>query len=92
MLISQFGDFTTTRCTLQETFLNQERFIHFLHCTWVFTESRRNGSQTYRTSVELIDNGRKNLVIDFIQSISVDVQGFKRITGYLYIDTSIPFT
>ena len=91
MLVSQFGHFTATRRTLQETFLYQERFIDFFHCARVFTESGRDGGQTHRTSVELIDNGRENLVVDFIQAITVDVQGFERISGYFDVDTTISF-
>ena len=91
MLVSQFGDFTATRRTLQEAFLNQERFIDFFHRTRVFTESRGNGGQAHRPSVELIDDGRENLVVDFIQTISVDVQGLEGITGNLDIDASIAF-
>ena len=53
MLVSQFSHFTTTGSTLQETFLNQERFIHFFHRTGVFTQSRGDGGQTYRTTIEL---------------------------------------
>ena len=91
MLVSQFGDFTATRSTLQEAFLNEEWFVYFFHRTGVFTKSRSNGGQAYRTSIELVDDGGENLVIDFIQAISVDIQGFKGITGNLHIDASVAF-
>ena len=91
MLISQLGDFTASRRTLQETFLDEERFVHFFHRTGIFTESRGDGGQAHWTSIELIDNGGENLVVDFIQAIAVDVQGFEGITGNLHIDASVAF-
>ena len=73
MLIRQFRHFTTTGSTLQETFLYQERFIDFFHRTGVFTQSRGDGGQAYRTAIELIDNTGQYLGVDFIQAISLDI-------------------
>ena len=91
MLVSQLGDFTPTRRTLQETFLYHARIVHFFHRTRVFAESRGNGGQTNRPTIALIDNGRKNLVVDFIQAIAVDVQSFEGIASNLHINATVAF-
>ena len=77
MFVSQFRHFTPTRGTFQETFFNQERFVYLFDCSGIFTQSGGNGSKSYRTTLELIDNGTEDLVVHFIQSVFVDIQCFK---------------
>ena len=86
MFISQFRHLSSPRCTLQKSFLDQERFIYFFQCSRIFPQCRSNGSQSHRPAFELVYNGTEQLVINLIQAIPVYIQCFQCITGNLHIN------
>ena len=71
MFISQFRHLPSAWCTLQETFFDKKRLIHFLQGPGILTQCRSNSSQSHRPAFELIDNGTQYLVVYLIQPIAV---------------------
>ena len=90
MFISQFRHLSSPRCTLQESFLDQERFIYFFQCSRIFPQCRSNGSQSHRPTFELVYNGTEQLVINLIQAIPVYIQRLQREASDRLIDISVP--
>ena len=68
MLISQLRNFSSARSPLQKTFLYQEWLVHFFQRSGILPKCRSNRCQSYRTSLELINNGTKYLIVYLIQS------------------------
>ena len=91
MLIGKLRHFTSTRSPFHKTFLDQERFIHFLDGARIFAQSGSNGCQTDRTAFKLVYNGTKYLVVYLIQTILVDIQRFQRKLSYFRIDRAGTF-
>ena len=91
MFVSQLRYFTTARSALQETFLYQERFIYLFNSACIFSQSRSNGCQAYRTTLELIDNRTKYLIVYLIQTVFVNIQRFERKISDLRIDAARTF-
>ena len=89
MLIRQFGSFPSPRCPFQESFLDEERLIDFLDRAGIFTESRCDGRDAHRPSAEFVDNREKNFIVDFVQSVFVDVQRFQGKAGNRLVDGSV---
>ena len=89
MLIGQFGSHTSTWGTLDETFHDEERLIDILDGTSILANGRSDGVETDRTTLELIDNGEQDLVVNLIKTILVDIKGFERHMGYLQVDASV---
>ena len=74
MLVGQLSNHTSARCTLYETFHYKEWLINLLNGSSILTDSCSDGSDTHRTSAELIDDGEQNLVIDFVETILIDIK------------------
>ena len=91
MFVGQFRHFTPARGTLQKAFFYEERFIYLLQRAGILAQGRCDGGQTYGSSFKLIDNGTQNLIIHFIESVSVDIQCFQCVTGNFRIDASRTF-
>ena len=91
MFISQFSHFTSARSTFQETFFYQERFVYFFYGPSILTQCRSNGSKPYRTAFEFINNGTKYLIIDFIESVLIDIQRFNSVFSILGINARCTF-
>ena len=91
MFISQFRNLPSAWSTLQETFFDKERLIHFLQGPGILTQRRSDSSQSHRPAFELIDNGTQYLVVYLIQPVTVNIQCLEGISGYLHIDASGTF-
>ncbi len=91
MFISQFSHFTSAGGTFQETLFDKERLIHLFQSSGIFTQCRSNGSKPYRTAFEFINNGAKYLIIDFIESVLINIQCFKSEVGNLRINATRTF-
>ena len=89
MLIGQFGSHTSTWGTLDETFHDEERLIDILDGTSILANGRSDGVETDRTTLELIDNGEQDLVVNLIKTILVDIEGFERHMSNLQVDASV---
>lgn len=86
MFIGKFSHFTSTGSTLHESFFYQERFVNFLNGSRIFSQSRSNGSDTYRATFKLVYNSAKYLVVYLIQTVFIDIQCFQCKLGNLRID------
>ena len=71
MFIGKFGHLTSTGSTLHKSFFYQERFVNFLNGSRIFSQSRGNGSDTYRTTFKFFYNGAKYLVVYLIVKVPV---------------------
>ena len=78
--VSQFGDHSSTLCALDETFHDEIWFVNILHGAGVLSDGSSYGSNAHRSTLELVDDGGENLIIDFIESIFINIEGSK---GYL---------
>ena len=85
MLVGQFRDFTTSGRTLNETLLDEERLIDLLDGASIFTDRRGYGVDAHGSSLELVDDYAKYLVVNLIQAILIDVQGLQRIARYAHV-------
>ena len=74
MLVCQFGNHSSTRSALYESLHYQEWLIYLLNSAGVFAYGCCYGGYSHRAALELIDDGKQNLIIDFIETILVDVQ------------------
>ena len=89
MLVGQFCDFASSRGALEETLLDEERLIYLLHCTSLFAHRCGDGVDTHRSTLELVDDGGENLVVDFVKTILVDIECFERYLSDLGVNTAV---
>ena len=89
MTISQVGNDAAARCARKESFLDQERFIYFFQCTYIFTDGCGNSSGADRTAAEFFDDGQQDLIVDGIETTRIDVQGIERETRDFQIDNTV---
>ena len=73
MAISQVSSFSTAWRTLDKAFLDQIRLIDFLDRTWIFSQGCGDGSQSDRTTCKLVNDDTKELVVNVVQAIAVDI-------------------
>ena len=92
VVIGQFGDHTATRGTFDEAFHDKERLVDLLHSTSILANGSGDGSDAHRTTLELIDNGEQDLVVDFIETILVDVQSCEGNICDFSVDLAIALT
>ena len=88
MLISQFGDHTTTGRALDEALHDEERLIDLLYRAAVLADGGGNGGDAYGTAAELVDDGQQDAVVYLVESVLVDVQGCQRYLGDAGIDAA----
>src|SRR5690606_38346808 len=79
VLIGQRSGFPPTGGPFEVTFLDQKGLVDFLNGSFVFSDRSGDGFQAYRAAAEFLDNGGKNLIVHFIQSVFIHVQRFQRI-------------
>ena len=91
MTVGELCHHTATWRTLDETLHNQEWLIDLLYSTGIFTDGCGDGSDSYRTTTELVDDGKQDLIVDFIETILVDIQGSQGNLGNLCVNLAIAF-
>ena len=84
------GDATTGRA-LDKTFLDEERLIHFLDGAGILVESCCKSRQSHRAATKLVDDGGEQLVVNLIETISVDIKSLEGISGYVGVDLAVAF-
>ena len=82
MLVCQVCHLTAAGSTLKESLLDKERLIYILYGTGILTKCGCNGTQAYRTTLELVNDGGKDAVVNLIQSVFVYVERLKGYIGY----------
>ena len=88
VLVCKFGYFPPSWSSFHKSFFYEEWFIYLLYCAPIFTQSCGNRRDTYRASFEFIDNDQQYFIIDFIESVFIDIQSFKCIGRYFFVDAS----
>ena len=81
MLVGEFGHFASTRGAVDEALFHKIWLIHFLDGAGVFAHRHGNGVEPNGTALKLVDDGEQNFIVDFVESVVVDVQCLKRIAG-----------
>ena len=86
MTICQFGNHPSTRGALDKALHDEERLVYLLYRSAIFSDGRGDSRDTHGSTLELIDDGEQDLIVDFIESILVDIQGgqgyFRDVTVY----------
>ena len=86
VVVGKAGGHAATWRALDEAFHDEERLIDLLNGTCVLADGGGDGAETNGTATELIDDGQKNLVIDFVKAILVDVQRLQGDAGDALVD------
>ena len=87
----EIGDFAAAGGAFDETFLYEIGLVDFLDRARIFAKSRGDGRQADRSALELRYNGREYLVVDLIETLAVDIERLKGITGNHKVDRSVAF-
>ena len=85
MLISQLRNFVRVESASENLPLSRMARILLPTFRILLPKCRSNRCQSYRTSLELINNGTKYLIVDPIQSVTVNIQRFQCISSYFHI-------
>ena len=72
-----------------ESFLDEERLIDFLKGSLVLTDGSGDRARTDRTSLEGIDYGPQDFVVDGIETHLVNLELVQSISGYLKVNVSV---
>ena len=91
MRIGKLGYFPSARRALDKALFDKIRLIDLLERTGIFAQCRCNRRQTHRATFELVDNRYQYFVIDFIETVLVDIQSFESDTGNLYCNAPASF-
>ena len=77
MPVGQFGDFATARSAFQEALLDQEGFVDLFDGAGIFADGSGDGGEAHRATLELIDDGQQDTIVDQVEAISVDIECFE---------------
>ena len=89
MLIRQPRSHPPPRSPVQKSNLYQERLIHLLERTGLLRYRRGDRRNADWTALEFFDNGRKDAVIHFIETVLVDIERSERMLGDAEIDDPV---
>ena len=90
VVVGQGGDFASAGSAFQESFFDQVGLVDLLDRAGIFAEGCGDGGQSDGASVEFLDDGVENLVVDLVEAIAVDVEGFEGIAGDVDVDVARP--
>ena len=91
MFEGKVGDFAAARGALDEAFFDEVGLVDLLDGAGVFADGGGYGGEAHRTSAELVDDGRQYLIVNFIEAVAVDVEGFEGEACYLRVDVAVAF-
>ena len=78
VLVGQLGHHSAAWRALDKALHDEEWLVNVFHCTRIFADGCGDSGYTYRPTAELIYNGKQNFIVDFVQSVRVDVQCAQR--------------
>ena len=78
----------TARSALEETVLDQKRFIDFLECAGIFTNSGGNSANPDRSTVEFLDDGFEDASVHVIETELIDLEQHQRVRGNFARDSA----
>src|SRR5438045_1357005 len=88
MFIGQLRGHTPARRAVQETNLNQERFVNLFDSIGFFRQCRSQGANPDRAALILLDNGQQQLAIHLVESVAIDFQHLQRRLGSGQVDVA----
>ena len=91
MVVGEFGHHAATRCALDEAFHDEEWLVDILYRPRVFADGCGYGAQANGAAAKLVDNRQEDLIVDFIETIFVDVEGLQGHFRQGVVDASIAF-
>jgi len=86
VLVGEGGGFATAGGALDEAFLDEVRLVDILDGAGVFAEGGGDVGEAYGTSIELVDDGGEELVVDLVEAVLIDAEGFEGVFGNLDVD------
>ena len=86
MAVRQFGSYPSPLGPDYKSFLDKERLVNFLESTLILPYRSRYGIGTYRTSLEVVNNGPQYLVVNRIESPGIYLELVKCIFCYAEVD------
>ena len=91
MLVGKVGNFSSARGTNDKSLLDQERFIDLFQRLGILRYSSGKGGDTYRASLELVNDSKENLIVHFVQAVSIYIEGFEGKAGDFYVYLAVAF-
>ena len=89
MGVGKVGGFPSSRSALQETLLDKEWLVDLLQRAGILAKSRGNSGQSHRATLEFVDDGQQDAVVDLVEAIAVDVKGLQGMAGYVDVDKPV---
>ena len=89
MLIRQFRGDATTWSALQESNLEQKRFVDVFNRVDFLTQDSGDRVDTHRSPVEFVDNRPQKPPICFVKAMLIDVQQPQRVTRNRVVDLAV---
>ena len=74
VFVGQRGHHSASWSALNKALHDKEWLVNVLYRTRVFADGCGDSGYTYRATAELIYYGKQYLIVDFIQSVRIDVQ------------------
>lgn len=90
MLVGEMGHFASAGSALDETLLDQEWLIDLLYRAGILAEGGGDCCQAHGAAAELVDDCQQNLIVDFVEAVTVDIEGLKGHSGDVESDGSVP--
>ena len=82
----QVGGGTALRRAVDEAFHNQVGLVDLFDGAGVLAEGGGDGLDAHGAALELVDDYAEQLVVDFVESVAVDIEGFEGHAGYILVD------
>ena len=89
MLVGKVGNLAATGCAFNESLLYQIGLVNLLYCAGILAQCGGYGAYAHGAALELVYDGAENLVVNLVQTLLVDVQGFKRHLGYAVCNVAV---
>src|SRR5262245_20085847 len=91
MLISRRSHDAPAGRAVQETDLDQVRFVNLFDGFFLFADGGRDRTNADGSAVEFFDDRRQQFTVDFIQTVAVDLHSIERVSGHFGGDASVVF-
>ena len=73
MRVCKHRHLSAPRRALYKTLFDEERLIHLLDSAGIFAERRGNSGEADRAAAKLVYDSRKYLVVNLVETVSVDI-------------------
>ena len=91
MFTGKRGCYAPSGGAVQETILQKIRFVNVLQSTGIFPDSSGQSFQTYRSSLEVLDQSQKNPPVNLVQTVLIDFQKIQGKRSYIVSNSAVVF-